>query len=326
MQTQKLHRFLLLARISLAYIIFVILWGAFVRATGSGAGCGDHWPLCNGEVIPRAPSLATVIELTHRVTSGLSLFLVGALVWQAFRLFPKGAAPRLGAVLSAIFLVIEAGIGAGLVLLELVAKDDSTMRAVAMAGHLVNTFLLLGALSYTSWAAQKLARGEPERRFAAKPALAGGLLLGLALFLAVGASGAIVALGDTLFRVSSLAEGFRQDFSPTAHALIKLRIWHPMLAILTALYLLVLVFGIRARSREPQVRDAAGWVAWVVLTQVALGTLNLVLLAPTWLQIVHLLMADAVWIVLLRFVLEAATVPAAARSPRDSPASAPEFA
>src|SRR5215467_12703113 len=65
----------------LAYNVAVIAWGAFVRASGSGAGCGRHWPLCNGEVVPRPTSVATVIEATHRATSGLALVgVVGLLV------------------------------------------------------------------------------------------------------------------------------------------------------------------------------------------------------------------------------------------------------
>ena len=50
----------------LAYNVAVILWGAVVRATSSGAGCGDHWPLCNGVVLQSNPRLATLIELAHR--------------------------------------------------------------------------------------------------------------------------------------------------------------------------------------------------------------------------------------------------------------------
>jgi len=46
----------------LAYSILVILWGAYVRISFSGDGCGDHWPLCHGEVIPTAPSVKTLIE------------------------------------------------------------------------------------------------------------------------------------------------------------------------------------------------------------------------------------------------------------------------
>ncbi|MFN8454080.1 MAG: COX15/CtaA family protein [Anaerolineae bacterium] len=72
----KLDRFAKYVWTVLAYNLAVILWGAFVRASGSGAGCGSHWPLCNGEVIPRTPQMETLVEFTHRLTSGLALLLV----------------------------------------------------------------------------------------------------------------------------------------------------------------------------------------------------------------------------------------------------------
>jgi heme A synthase len=84
----------------LAYNVAVALWGAFVRATGSGAGCGNHWPLCNGAVTPQTPAWATVIEFTHRATSGIDLLLVAVLAIWAFRAFPKQHPARLGAALS----------------------------------------------------------------------------------------------------------------------------------------------------------------------------------------------------------------------------------
>src|SRR5690348_3617167 len=82
MPQQSPRAFRLYASFTLAAVLGVILWGAYVRATGAGAGCGQHWPVCNGTVIPRAPSTQTLIEYTHRVTSGLSLLLViGLYVW-----------------------------------------------------------------------------------------------------------------------------------------------------------------------------------------------------------------------------------------------------
>jgi heme A synthase len=95
----------------------VILWGAFVRATGSGAGCGSHWPLCNGELVPRAPQVETVIEFIHRATSGLAFLLVLGLFVLAWRVYPKGDLVRRAAALSFLFIVTEALVGAGLVLL-----------------------------------------------------------------------------------------------------------------------------------------------------------------------------------------------------------------
>src|SRR6188472_342187 len=100
----------------LAYNVAVIVWGAYVRATGSGAGCGAHWPLCNGTVILRAPAVETLIEFSHRATSGLSLILVVVLFFWARRVAAAGHPVRLGATLSLAFMLSEAALGAGLVL------------------------------------------------------------------------------------------------------------------------------------------------------------------------------------------------------------------
>src|SRR5512138_1802042 len=111
----------------------VILWGAYVRASGSGAGCGAHWPLCNGEVVPMSPQTATLVEFSHRLSSGVALVLIAGLVFWAFRAYPKGHVVRIGAVLSGCFILLEAALGAGLVLLELVAQDASVDRAAAVS-------------------------------------------------------------------------------------------------------------------------------------------------------------------------------------------------
>jgi heme A synthase len=151
MKSMKLSRFAWYAWGVLAYNILVILWGAFVRATGSGAGCGSHWPSCQGEIVPWSAQTATLIEFTHRLSSGLALLLVIGLVLWAWRIYPQGSLVRWGAGLSLFFILMEALIGAGLVLFELVAQNDSTARALAIAAHLVNTFILLSVLTLTAW-------------------------------------------------------------------------------------------------------------------------------------------------------------------------------
>ncbi len=164
--------------------VIVIVWGAFVRATGSGAGCGDNWPLCQGEVIPRAESIETLIEFSHRVTSGLALLGVVVLLVWALRAFPKGHIVRKGAIWSMIFMVLEALIGAALVLLEYVAFNVSVGRAIWMAGHLVNTFLLLAALTLTAWWGQ----GGQPLRLRQQGAVGWTLLLAVVAMLVVGIS------------------------------------------------------------------------------------------------------------------------------------------
>ncbi len=210
-----------LAWLVLGWNVLVILWGAFVRATGSGAGCGAHWPLCNGEVLPRAPELATLVELTHRVTSGMALLAVFYLAWRVFRGRPAGHPARRAATASVIFILSEAAVGAGLVLFRLVADNESVARALFMSVHLMNTFVLLACLTLTAHFASDDTRPSLDAASAWPFALAG-----LALLL-VGTSGAIAALGDTLYPAGSLLSGLAADLSPTAHLLVRLRLAHP---------------------------------------------------------------------------------------------------
>ncbi len=274
--------------------LIVILWGAFVRATGSGAGCGDNWPTCGGEIIPRDPSIETLIEFTHRATSGIALLMVVALVFWARRLFGPGHRVYRGACVSLAFMLGEAAIGAGIVLFELVADNESMARALFMAVHLGNTFLLLGAVTLTAyWAGG----GAPVRftRQSSRARLAGFCLAGTLL---IGVSGAVAALGDTLFPAESLGEAFRQDLSPTSHILIQLRLSHPLLAILVSLLLLYFV-GIVRKDRHRPAKRFANWLNVLIFVQITLGAVNIILLAPVWMQLVHLLVGDLVWIVLV---------------------------
>ena len=275
----------------LAYNLAVVLWGAYVRATGSGAGCGNHWPLCNGEVAPHSPAMATAIEFTHRATSGLDLALVAALAIWAFRAFPRGHPARLGAALSAVFLAVEALIGAALVLLEHVAKNASANRAYSLSTHLINTLTLLACLTLTAW----WASGRPGLRPRGKEAWLAAASLGATMLL--GVSGAIAALGDTLFPARSLMEGFRQDFNPTANIFLRLRRWHPVLAAGVGLWLGF--YGVWAVGRRPDARLGAGLMMALVGIQLSAGMMNLFLLAPIWMQMVHLLLADLLWISLV---------------------------
>ncbi|QRN96366.1 COX15/CtaA family protein [Archangium violaceum] len=281
---------------TLAYTLAVVLWGAFVRATKSGAGCGDHWPVCNGEVVPLAPTVQTLIEYTHRVTSGLALVLAVVLCVWGLRAHAKGHPVRKAAAASLFFMLTEAAVGAGLVLFKMVADNESIGRAVWMAVHLINTFLLVGAMALTSWWAE-----GRERLTLKRQGLTGWLLLGsLVGLLVLGVSGAIAALGDTLFPATSLMEGLRQDMSPTAHVLLRLRVLHPVLAVGVGA-LVVFSAGMVTRLRpSPAVRRAAWQLGVLYVLQLLAGLVNVVLLAPEWMQLLHLLLADLVWVVLVR--------------------------
>jgi heme A synthase len=289
----------------LAGNLAVVLWGAFVRASGSGAGCGNHWPLCQGQIVPADPATATLIELAHRLTSGTVLLLVAGLFVWSRRVARPGSAVRLGATLSLVFMLGEALLGAGLVLFKLVAHDDSLARAFSLSAHLLNTFLLLGSLAVTAW----WASGGAPPRLHDRGATAGVLAVGLLGTMLVGMTGAITALGDTLFPAGSLAEGLRQDASPTAHILVRLRVLHPAAAVTVGLYLVATGIGLAARSGDPLLTRFARALGVLIVLQWLAGALNVALLAPVWLQLGHLLLADAVWITLVLLTASALADP-----------------
>lgn len=309
----------------LAYNLLVIAWGAYVRASGSGAGCGRHWPLCNGEVVPHAKSLATIIEASHRATSGIAVLAVVALTVWTFRVLPRGHRARRASVLASAFIFAEALIGAGLVLFELVAHDASMKRGLSMILHLDNTFLLLGALTVTAWTITNEESAPDRERVESAPSgfLRASVVVSLASVLFLGSSGAIAALGDTLFPAASLSEGFAQDLSPLAHVFLRLRMFHPFIALATGALVFVTSTVVRLSKPEPRVRTLSRVVTVVFVTQFAIGLLNVTLLAPIGIQIVHLLMADATWIALVLMAWEAIYAIAPAQSPimsRNGPA------
>jgi heme A synthase len=300
----------------LAYNLAVILWGAYVRASGSGAGCGAHWPLCNGEVIPRAPSVQTLVEFSHRLTSGLALVAVTVLLAWTWRACRPGHPARRGAVLSLVFILTEAAVGAGLVLFELVADNATMARAMFMAAHLVNTFVLVALLTLTAW---WLSDGDAiaPRAHPLKALTWGALAIGLLLS---GTSGAVAALGDTLYPAASHAEGLAATLSPTSHVLLRLRALHPLIAV-SAGGMLMLV-----APRLPVLSDDRGQRlgrAVLLLTGAQLigGLVAVLLLAPVWMQIVHLLVADLLWIAFVLLGARILRADGAARAEEPVPAA-----
>lgn len=275
----------------LAFNIFVMVFGAFVRASGSGAGCGSHWPLCNGVVVPRAPALETIIEFTHRITSGMTIILIIILAILVYRAFAKGHPARKAVVWVVVFIIVESLIGAVLVLFDLVVHNTSAARVFAMITHLVNTLLLLGSLTLVIWTIRpKVESIPPPARLKLL------LVLGLGAVVLTTASGAIAALGDTIFPDSSLLSGLQQDFSETAHILVRLRVYHPVIAVFTGLFLIW--SGLQFRKHLPArlARPLVTGLVVLVAVQLLAGLVNVILLAPIWMQLVHLSLTTFIWI------------------------------
>jgi cytochrome c oxidase assembly protein subunit 15 len=300
-RVRDFSRFQRFTHLVLLYTLAVIVWGAYVRATGSGAGCGDHWPTCNGEIIPRSPGAETIVEFTHRVTSGIAFLMVVAQWIWSLRLFPRRHEVRGASGLVLVFMVTEALVGAGLVIFKMVAGNTEIARAYWMAAHLLNTFALLAAMALLSERAARAVAGRARPEPRKLQPVSRLVDVGLAAMILVAMTGAVAALGDTLFPSRSLAEGIAQDLSPTAHVFIRLRLAHPIAAALTALFLLALMAWFSSRDPEAlRVRRASMAVAGLVLLQVCVGVANLLLLAPTILQLCHLLVADLLWLALLQ--------------------------
>ena len=301
----KLTRFAKYAWFVVAYNLLVIVWGAYVRASKSGDGCGSHWPLCNGEVIPLAPTVKTIVEYSHRLSSGLALLLtVGLLIW-AFRAFARRDPVRKFAVAAMVFMLLEAAVGAGLVLFEMVAENKSMGRALWMSAHLINTFLLIAMLTLVAWTAsttQRLhLRGQGGVNSLFLAAIIGTLILGV--------SGAVAALGGTLFPVTSLAEGLKQDLSPTAHILIRLRFFHPFIAGGVGAFLIFTALAAKAWRTNEGTKWFAAALIGLVFAQMGAGLVNLLLHAPIWLQLVHLLLSDFLWLALVLLAFNALAEP-----------------
>ena len=301
MTADPVRAFVRYAWVALGMTVLVIVWGAVVRATGSGAGCGSHWPLCNGNVVPLAPTAATIIEFVHRVTSGLVMVLAIGLVVMARRTFPAGHPARKWALFSLLFMVIEAAIGAGIVLLQLVEGNTSALRAGYVGGHLVNTLLLVAAMTTTIWTARSESPVVHRRRSMS------GFTVAMVTMLVVAATGAIVALGDTLFPSTSLAAGLAADLDPTSHFLIRLRVWHPILAAAVAAYLFWIAWRHPDFAGEAQATPRQ-LVMMLIVGQCVLGLINLLLLAPLSLQMAHLLGSNLLWIALVWAWLNRQTV------------------
>lgn len=273
----------------LGFTLLVLVFGAFVRASLSGDGCGVHWPDCYGTLIPQGAPLQTWIEFTHRATSGLLMLMMAALTVASFRVFAKGSIYRKAAVLSMASVVISALIGAALVLNKWVEFDRSAWRAVTMPVHLVNNYFLVAFLLLASLPKEVALK----IRLAKQGEVAAMIWTSLGAMLVLGATGALSAMGKTAFQNELMAaQGFADRLQlhvgADAHPLLKGGVTHPLIA--TAATLLIL-FACRQVTRKRPGQSVSFWAgitAGGMLLQMALGTVNLVLSAPIAMQLIHL--------------------------------------
>lgn len=283
--------------------VLVIIGGGYVRATGSGAGCGAHWPLCNGTVILDTSKIHTIIEFSHRITSGLALICVLTLLIWAMRRIPRWQPLHTVVIGSSFFILMEAALGAGLVLFEYVAFNVSVARAYWMAAHLLNTFLLLLFLTLTAW----YASGQPPISLVGNTLSKWTLGLAFLATMILGSSGAVTALGDTL----NIAGGISPTESAIVARLIEMRIFHPLIAFGVGAFLFLAAWSASRQRPTRQVKAIATALMAVYALQLLTGAINVALKAPVAIQLIHLLLADGLWILLV--LLSASTLAATDR-------------
>lgn len=286
-----------LAVTALVANVVVILQGAVVRATGSGAGCGSHWPSCNGNFVPLNPTLETGIEFSHRLLSLAVLALGVWLLVRARRMRAERPGLAAFATLSFVFLVIEALIGGATVLLGMTGENTTVARGIWVASHLVNSLLLIGALAATVVYAQK----QPPRwplHLGRQGSVATLWIVGIVAMLVLSFTGGIAAMGNTIFPAESLIEGLRADFDPSSHPLIRLRALHPLIAVTVGVYLFVsLAFAWSIKPVAAAKRVAQALLVVYVL-QMLVGVVNLAFLAPIPVQLLHLAVGVAAFALL----------------------------
>lgn len=298
----------------LAFTVLVVLGGAVVRATGSGDGCGASWPRCTGRMIPVNPGAETIIEFSHRLMTlamGVGVILI---VVMAFRFFPKGHLARTAAVTTLGLLVVESLLGAGLVVFGWVDQDDSMGRVLVVPLHLINTFLLLGSATLTAW----WASGNPPPRTSGRAAVVWRLGIGAIGVMVIGATGALNALADSLYPPDSVLGGLADELSASSPWLVRVRVFHPLIAVAIALGLLYLVMRLGSDAGERTRRLGLG-LAIVVGLQFFVGIANVILLTPLETQVLHLALADALWIVYVLFSASLLGEPVLAEQPERSP-------
>ena len=274
--------------------VVVILQGAFVRATGSGAGCGSHWPTCHGEVIPLNFTVQMAIEYSHRGLSSIVLLLGLWLLVRGIQLRRERPGFFWFASASAVLVIVEALLGGATALFELTGDNVSTARGIMVAAHLVNSMLLIGALTGTLVYSRRNTPAWPLR-VSGQPLLGTVFGLGLVLMLVIMFTGGIAAMGNTMFPAETLVDGVAMDFDPESHPLVRLRILHPIIAVSVGIYLFLALGFARMNKPVAEATRLSQVLFGTYVAQLVVGFVNFAALAPTVLQLLHLAVAVAVF-------------------------------
>ncbi len=277
---------------TLAFFVVVVLEGAVVRATSSGAGCGARWPLCNGEILPHHPRVATIIEFAHRSLTGISTAMFALLIAWTFRATRREHPARRASLVAGSLLLTEGALGALLVLGHYVEKNASAARVFVQGIHFTNTMLLLSATTVTAVLLGRTKDTVPGGDI--HKGIRTPVLLAMLATLLAGATGSVAALADTVFPSPNLRAAIAADFAASSPVLIRMRWIHPASAVAVVLCTLWCAVVLARRGQ----RTAASAVGANLALQVLTGVADVLMLAPLTLQIIHLLSADIFWIIL----------------------------
>ena len=278
----------------LLFTVAVIISGDIVQATESGAGCGDSWPKCDGTLIPAFADVHVAIEFIHRMlTSVLSFGYLGLLI-GGYLLFGRRHPVWRSILFSTTILLVEILLGASLVLFGWVEDNATWGRVIADSFHVVNTLVLLGSLVLIIFLSRPdggilVAKSNPKRRY---------LIFAMLIVILITVTGTINSLADTLY----LSDHVVVEETPIAQLLVSVRAIHPLIAIIGGFAIIGLLYLV---IEEPSAQKSAlGFAVFgVIFLQFLSGVFNIVLLTPVETQIIHLGLADTLWILLVFFSL-----------------------
>ncbi|RYX86804.1 protoheme IX farnesyltransferase [bacterium] len=293
--TKSQQRFARYGWFLVAYTVLVILWGVYLRASGSGDGCGVDWPSCGGAfTVKSGAHVKTFIEYAHRAsTMLLGVLLLAQIVW-AFRAFPRRHPVRFAVMAALFFTLVESWVGKKLVNLGLVAYSQAPERLQWFAGHQVNTLLLAASFALTAW----WATNRPLKLRGQGPML-GLAAIALLATLGLSVTGSVSALGDTLYPPENHLEVMQKAILPTANTVMKARPMHPYTAVVVVMVLCLAAGLLNHLRPSPQTRRFTLGVWFALGLQMVIGLFNVGLLAPIWMQVLHNLGADVLWLVLV---------------------------
>lgn len=304
MEQKQIQTFQKFSYYLIFYTLLVIVWGAWVRISHSGDGCGASWPLCHDQLVPLQTETVgkTWIEYLHRLTSGLYGVVVLVQFFWGRKIFEKDHPILFWLWMSLGFMISEALLGAGLVLLGLVGNDESVGRVSIMTLHLLNSMILTASVA-SVWNFSKSSFIRSQLAFE-KIKVSPKILISAFVipFLVVGATGAWAALSSTLFPSQSFIESIMKEFAPDSHFLISLRTLHPIFGTILGAGLILLLILLKPMQINEEIRQRQKTLQYLILAQIFIGYLTMFLVSPIKLKFIHLILAHSSWIFLVLWV------------------------